>query len=174
MRGFWLAAVLGMGLSTGGTALAGDHPDFSGVWLMDLDDPDSAPMAPILEAQGASWIERKAVDSVAVKQTITQTKDAITILAESTFRTTTEVIKLDGSVDERETERLGKVRAHSFWDKDGKTVVTEMHYKTADGKNAVWSTRRYLVDNGKKIRVDHLLEFEDGRKIRGTRILVKQ
>ncbi len=170
-----LALILAVGICLiGGGASAEEHPDFSGVWLMDLNDPDSSPMAPLLEAQGASWMERRAADSVAVKQTISQTEDAITIKAESSLRTNTEVIRLDGTVEERVTDRLGKVQARSYWAKDGKTVVTEMRYKTADGKDAVWSTRRYLIDGGKKIRVDHLLEFADGRKIRATRILVKQ
>ena len=173
MKPFFIVMVVIMSMTTG-SALAEEHPDFSGVWLMDLNDPDSTPMSPILKAQGASWLERRAADSTAVRQTITQTDDTLTIQAESTLRSNTEVLKLDGSPMERVTDRLGKVSARSFWDKDGKTIVTEMHYKTKDGTNAVWSIRRYLIDNGKKIRVDHLLEFEGGRKIRSSRILVRQ
>ena len=173
MRGFLL--MLGLGILSGSsTALADTHPDFSGTWLMDLNDPASTPMGPILQAQGASWMERRAADAVAVKQVITQTKDAITIHASSTLRENTEVIKLDGSVEVRTTDRLGKVEARSFWDKDGKTVVTVMKYKTKDGKQAEWSIRRYLTDGGKKIQVDHKLSFDDGRVIKSTRVLLRQ
>ncbi len=173
MKPLFIAMVVIMSVTTD-TASTQEHPDFSGVWVMDLKDPDSTPMSPLLKAQGASWLERRAADSTAVKQTITQTGDTLTIKAESTLRSNTEVLKLDGSPVVRVTDRLGKVTARSFWDKDGKTIVTEMRYRTKDGKEAVWTIRRYLVDNGNKIRVDHLLSFEGGRKIRGTRILVKQ
>ncbi len=136
------------------TATAGEHPDFSGVWELDLDAP--------------------AADTVEVTQTITQTDNNLTIKVEGGGQTKTEVLDLTGKVQVRNTENAGRVETRSFWSDDGQTIITVSKYKTPDGKQAVWTTRRSLGGNGKVIIVDHEVKIEGGETLKAKRIVRKK
>jgi hypothetical protein len=153
---------------------AGDHPDLNGIWIMDLKDPESTSMATLLRAQGASWMECKLADSIAVTQKITQTEKTLMIEVDGGFGKRTEVLKLDGIPETTYRERVGAVEIMSFWSEDGKKVVTIAKYTTKNGKKALWTIERYLGDSGKKLKVDHLLKIEGSAELKATRVLLKQ
>ena len=162
-------------MAVGGHRLqAADHPDFSGIWIPDLNAQESTSIAAILEAQGASRIEQKAADTLSVTQVLTQTEKTLTIKADSALSTRTQVLQLDGSAQTQDTNRVGKIEFKSYWDKDGKTLITVSRLITSDGQKAEWTLRRYLQDKGRTMIVDHLFTLEDGRKISGKRVLRKQ
>ena len=157
-----------------GNALAGEHPDFSGVWELDLDAPESTSMDALLATQGMGWVQRKGADTIEVTQTITQTDKALTIKIEGGGQSKTEVLDLTGKTQVRNTENAGRVETRSFWSEDGKTIVTVSKYKTPDGKDAVWTTKRYLGGNGKVIIVDHEVKIEGGKTLTAKRIVRKK
>ncbi len=157
-----------------GQAFAGSHPDFSGVWELDLDAAGSTSMDALLATQGVGWIQRKAADTVEVTQTITQNGTTLTIKVEGGGQSKTEVLELDGKVQVRETENTGRVETRSFWSEDGKTIVTVSKYRTPDGKPAVWTTRRTLAGGGKVIVVDHEVKVEGGETLKAKRFVKKK
>jgi hypothetical protein len=154
--------------------------DFSGTWTLDLKAPEATSMAPILEAQGASRIERKAVDTLSITQVITQTEKTLSIKTNAALGGRTRVLYLDGSTQIQDTERTGKVESRSFWDKNGTVLVTVSKSvsppdgQKQDSKKGEYTTRRYLQDEGRTLIVDHILTFDDGRKLTAKRVLRKQ
>jgi len=153
--------------------------DFSGTWTLDLKAPEATSLAAILEARGASLIERKAVDTLSITQVITQTEKTLSIKAGTAIGSRTRVLYLDGSTQIQDTERTGKVESRSFWDKDGTVLVTVSKSASPDGqkqdsKKGEYTTRRYLQDEGRTLIVDHVLTLEDGRKLTAKRVLRKQ
>ena len=154
---------------------AADHPDFSGVWALDLNAPEATSMEAMLAAQGVSWINRKLADTLAMTQVITQTDKTLTIQVSTALGTQTQILTMDGSSEIRDTDRkIGKVASRSFWDKTGSSLVTVSNYTMPDGQKAEWTIRRYLKDEGRSLIVDHLLIIEDGRKLIATRVLRRQ
>jgi hypothetical protein len=167
--------ILSLMIAMGGQSLqAADPPNFSGTWTVDLNAPQSTPMEAMLEAQGATWIERKAVDSLSVTQVITQSKNTLTIKADTPMGARTQILYLDGRKQFQDTERMGKVELRNYWDKDGTAIVTVSKYATRNGQKAEWISRRYLQNNGRTMIIDHELTFDDGRKVTATRVLKKQ
>lgn len=151
------------------------HPHFNGSWKMNLDDPESTPMSNLLKALGRSWLVRKMADSVTETQKITQTEKQMIIEIESSIRKKTETLVLDGSVEVKELDALGaNAEVRSFWSEDGQIIINVAKFKTKDGKNATWTAKRYIVDDGKKMKQDHLLEFEGGKSYKATRVFIKQ
>ena len=151
------------------------HPDFNGFWKMNLDDPESTPMSNLLKALGRSWLVRKMADSVTTTQKITQTEEQMIIEIDSGIRKKTEILVLDGSVEVKELDTLGvNAEVRSFWSEDGQTIINVAKFKTEDGKDATWTAKRYIVDDGKKMKLDHLLEFEGGKLYKVTRVFIKQ
>lgn len=159
-----------------GIVTSEDHPNFSGTYVLDLNAPESSPMAPLLKKiQDASWIERKLIDSVPVTQTYTQRQDQIVINIENPITgRTKEVLLLDGIPRYRETDRLGTVEICSSWLNEGKAIETILKFNTPEHKKATWIIRRYLVEKGHKIIVDHLLKVENNRTITAKRIFRKK
>jgi len=174
MSGGGVLAVLCGVLFAAHVSAAGEHPDFSGVWELDLDAPGSTSMDALLATQGMSWLERKAADTIEVVQTITQTEHALTIHVEGGGQSKTEVLDLDGKVQVRNTDKAGRVETRSYWSEDGKSIVTVSKYRTPEGKPAVWTTRRSLAGGGKVIVVDHEVKVEGGGTFQAKRFLRKK
>jgi hypothetical protein len=176
MARYRLLFVLSLMVAMGGQSLqAAEPPNFSGIWKVDLHAPESIPMEAILEAQGVPMMKRKAVDTMPMTQEITQTDKTLTIKAESAMGTQTLTLTLDGRTEIRDTDQnIGKVESRSFWDKNGTTIVSVSKYAMPDGHKAEWTTRRYLQDQGTTLIVDHVLTFDDGRKLNAKRVLRKQ
>jgi hypothetical protein len=171
---FIFSSILTMMITVGPWLQAAGHPDFSGTWTPDLKAPESISMAAILEAQGASLIERKAADTLSINQVITQTEKSLTIKADTALGARAQILQLDGSTQIQDTDRMGRVESRNYWDKDSTALVTVSKYVTRDGQKAEWTIRRYLQDNGRTMIVEHLLTLEDGRKVTGKRVLRKQ
>ena len=172
----WLAVCCtGLMFFIGGHgAQAVDHPDLSGTWCLDLKTPGANSMDALLRAQGLSWAERKAAQTMPMLQTISQKNDVLTIRIQSLIRNHSETVFLDGSSQIRDVERLGKVETHSSWSKDGTSAVTIVNFNMPDGRKAKWTSRRYLSEDQMKMIVDHLLSISDGQKITGKRVFIRQ
>jgi hypothetical protein len=154
---------------------AADHPNLSGFWTLDLNSPEATSMTAVLESQGVPMILRKVMDTMSITQEITQTRKSLTIkLNTSLFGVHTVTLFLDGRWHILNIEKLGKVDSRSFWDKNGTSLVTIMKSATLDGQKPVWTSWRYLQDEGRTLIVDHLITFDDGRKLTGKRVLRKQ
>jgi hypothetical protein len=153
---------------------AAGPPDFSGTWTLDLKAPEATSMAAILEAQGASLLERKTVDTLSITQVITQTEKTLSIKTKTALGGRTRILSLDGGTQIQDTERTGKVESRSFWDKDGTALVTVSKSASSSGQKSEYTTRRYLKDEGRTLIVDHVLTFDDGRKLTARRVLRKQ
>jgi hypothetical protein len=176
MARYILLFVLSLMVAMGGQSLqAAGPPNFSGIWKVDLNAPESIPMEALLEAQGVPKMKRKAMDTMPMTQVITQTDKTLTIKIEVAVGAQTQVLTLDGRTEIHDTDQnIGKIEFRSFWDKNGTTIVSVSKYATQDGHNAEWTTRRYLQDQGKTLIVDHVLTFDDGRKLNAKRIFRKQ
>ena len=80
---------------------------------------------------------------------------------------------LDGGTHILDIEKLGKIEFRSVWDKKGTSIATTMKPVTQDGRKPVWTSWRYLQDEGRTLIIDHLLTFDDGRKLTGKRVFRK-
>lgn len=177
---YWVLLALGLLTVMEGHLLQAAGPsDFSGTWTLDLKAPEATSMAAILEARGASMLERKTVDNLSITQVITQTEKTLSIRTGTAFGGRTRVLHLDGSAQIDHTDKTGKVESRTFWDKDGTTLVTvtksiSPDRQKQDRRNSQYTTRRYLKDEGMTLIVDHILTFDDGRKLTARRVLRKQ
>jgi hypothetical protein len=153
---------------------AADHPNFSGFWTLDLKAQQATSMNAVLEAHGVSMLKRKLMDTMSMTQDITQTGKTLTIkFSAALLDDQTHVLILDGKTHILDIEKLGKIAVRSFWDKDGKTIVTVMKSAAPGNEKSVWTTRRHLQDAGRTMIVDHLISFNDGRKVTGKRVFRK-
>lgn len=150
-----------------GAALAAAPVDLSGTWQIDEDASES--IEPLLQARGASWLERQAIKHITVQHVITQQGDRVEVNIRSTVYSRQDVHLADGVARVRESERGGDVTVTDRWDEAG--LVTESRMVLADGVPAVLTVRRTVVDDGATLRMDLALRAEDGRDVEVTRIL---
>lgn len=176
MARYWLIFMLSLMVAMEGLLLQAEElPDFAGRWKLDLNAPETIPMEAMLEAQGVPWVQRKAMDTMPMTQVITQTQKTMTIQIETAMGIQTQILTLDGSTEIRDTNQdIGKIESRSFWDKPGTAVISVLKYAMPDGQKAAWTTRRYLLDQGSTLVVEHELTFDDGRKLNAKRLLRKQ
>jgi len=151
-----------------GVAAAADHPDFSGTFKLDLKSSDS--LDEMLKAQGASWLERKLAGSTVVTQTVRHRGDTLEIQAKSSLRTSKDTIRIGAGWEERETE-MGRGRARTDWDADGRTLVTRVEVKPKKGDPAAFTIRRSLADDGQTTVQALELRTKDGKAYKARRIL---
>jgi hypothetical protein len=153
---------------------AADRPNFSGFWTLDLKAPEATSMDALLAVRGVPMIMRKVMDTMSVTQDITQTDKTLTIKFSTVlFGNQTLPLILDGGTHILDIEKLGKIEFRSVWDKKGTSIVTTMKSVTQVGRKPVWTSWRYLQDEGRTLIVDHLLTFDDGRKLTGKRVFRK-
>ena len=162
-------------MTMGGYSLqAAEHPNLSGVWTLDLKAPEATSMNELLETQGVSMVMRKVMDTMSMTLDITQTGKTLTMkFNPAYYGVQTLVLILDGRTHILDIERLGKIEFRSNWDNNGTSLVTTMKSATPDGQKPIWTSRRYLKDEGGTLIVDHLLTFDDGRKLTGKRVFRK-
>jgi hypothetical protein len=154
---------------------AAEHPNFSGFWTLDLKATEATSMEAVLEAHGVSIIKRKLMDTMSITQDMTQTDKTLTIkFSTALMGDQTHTLILDNRTHILNIEKLGKIAVRSFWDKDGKSLVTILKSAAPGKEKSVWTTRRYLQDNGKTMILDHMITFDDGRKVTGKRVFRKQ
>ena len=160
--------VLVLGALAPAPAAAADRPDFSGTFKLDLKASDS--LDELLKAQGASWVERKAAGSTVVTQIVRHRGDVVEIQVKSSLRSRKETIRIGAGWEERETD-MGKGRARTDWDADGKTLVTRMEVKSKKGETGEMIMRRSLADEGQTTVQALELRGKDGKTYKARRIL---
>ena len=165
---FLIAALLWMSMAGG--VMAAEHPDFSGVWVLNLKKSESVDA--ILKAQGRSWPERKVADSISVTQTIEQGEDIMTVHISSSVTNRTDRLKLDGSTETVKTERMGTVQTRTLWSEDGQTLTSITTMTLPDGSKADMHAIRHLTPEG-HLRQDLELHLANGKVLRAKRHLDK-
>ncbi|MEL6345856.1 MAG: lipocalin/fatty-acid binding family protein [Myxococcota bacterium] len=124
------------------TASSAWAADYSGTWVLDLKSSDS--LEPLLKAQGANMMMRRAADRLVVTQTITQDDNQVTVKNESSFRTNTDVLQVDGETRTVEGDR-GEVQTRHSW--EGEVLVSNMTMPMAKGQGTM-NVRRILSEDG--------------------------
>jgi hypothetical protein len=165
---FGVVLVLGALALAPAPAAAADRPDFSGTFKLDLKASDS--LDEMLKAQGASWVERKAAGSVVVTQVVRHRGDVLEIEAKSSVKSRKQTIRIGAGWEEQETE-MGKGRARTDWDADGKTLVTRVEVKSKKGESGEMTMRRSLADEGQTTVQALELRGKDGKTYKARRIL---
>lgn len=168
---FALLALL-LAAATAAPALAGGHPDFTGTWVLDLEA--SEPLEPLLRAQNRSWAERKLADSLTITQVIKQSDGKMVIDISSAVNQRQDVLIIDGSRQEQQTERAGTVYTTTKWSEDGQQVITVTEMVLDGGVKADMITTRGLAPDGQTTHLLLELKFEDGRHLKAKRVLRKQ
>ena len=170
MSFFRLFGVLVMCLMLQGDVMAGARTDFSGVWVLDLEQSES--IDAILKAQGRSWAERKLADSITVTQTIEQSDTLMKLHIESVATDRNERLKLDGTSEKIQSERAGEMVTRSVWNDEGTVLTTINDFKLQDGTPVSMRFVRTLVDE-KTLRQDIELHLAEGKVLKAKRILRK-
>ncbi|MFN7971717.1 MAG: hypothetical protein U0166_05140 [Acidobacteriota bacterium] len=133
------------------SAVAAPHPDFSGVFVVDLEASGS--VDPLMEALGAPWLERKVAGSVGVTHTVEHKGDTIAIQIDSAVKSRKEVLKLDGTATASRGLDGSEITVHSRWSDDGQAVVTEADLPAREGSSGrKLVVVRSLEDGGKTMR----------------------
>jgi hypothetical protein len=176
MKYFRLLCVFVLVLAVDGYWLQAAGPtNFSGTWTLDLKAPEATSLDTLLEAHGIPWLQRKVMDTMAMTQIITQTDKFITIRIMTKIGMETLTFTLNGINEVHDMGKtLGKVETRTFWEEGGKVMVCIAKFLNYGARKVEWTTRRYLVDKGEKMIVDHLLLLDDGRMLTGKRVLRKK
>lgn len=164
MRAFLLAFLL---LFT--PVWAGSPPDMSGIWV--LDGAASDDMDAILEARGASWIERQAIQHIDVIHEITQSPTQVTIAIRSSVYNRKDTLPTDNKTRTYDSSRMGAVSYRSYWSEDPPALVTVSDMTLPDGVPATFVVVRKLSPDGNVMTMDLDLQANDGRHYQATRIL---
>jgi hypothetical protein len=125
--------------------LAQGKPDFSGTWAMDASRSESA-------------VQNEPIGPVTL--VITQTAQELKIETTRGERTTTSILKLDGSEN-----RIASGTAKTHW--DGTTLVTET-VRDIQGKTVTTKESRRLNPAGTEILVETVLVVQHGYSLKGT------
>ena len=128
--------------------------DLSGTWV--LDKAASGDLDPLLQARGASWLERQAAQGLKVTQVIRQDGDTLVIDIDTNAKDSQETVKVDGVARPQPTPRGDVAQVTHRWEGDawvhesvlvddaGQALrVTQTHRLSADG--ATLTTRIRLV-----------------------------
>jgi hypothetical protein len=126
--------------------------DLSGTWV--LDKQASEDLDPILQASGASWLERQAAKGVKVTRIIKQDGDTLHIEVDSSAKDSEETVTVDGVSRQRTSDRGRVATVTHRWDGDawvsesvtqdeaGQTVrVTQTNTVSADGATMTTTIR---------------------------------
>ena len=165
-------AVLAALLTLTSPALAGEHPNFEGTWVLDLEASES--VEPLLAAQGASWAERKLADSVVITQEVSQKEGKVTLEVSSVATNRTDVLLPGEGWKASDARRAETARTRCYWIEGGSKLVTETEMTFEDGEKATMLTTRSLAADGQTTII--LIEFKkpDGTHKKAKRVLRKQ
>lgn len=129
-------------------ALGGAPGDLAGRWT--LDQRASDPVDALLQAAGASYLERQAASNLTVTQDIRVEGAELVIVVDSLLMDSTERLPLDGQAQSR-TSKKGEVMTVRTWI-DGAAVVTSTEITGADGRVSRMEIRRVVEDGGRTLR----------------------
>jgi len=150
------------------SAFAGDPPDFSGTWVLDIDASDSPDE--YLKAQGASLLERKAVSSMVVTLTIAQTPEKVTVNVSSAVKSDLQEQVMDNTV-RTETTDTGPAQVKHYWTDEG-AMTSVMSVANKDGEPVTQVTTRTL--SGATMTQVISVTKADGTSVSMNRIFRKQ
>lgn len=166
-----LAGLIMAVIASTSPVLAGSHPDFTGTWVLDLDASES--VEPLLAAQGRSWVERKAANSVVITQVVTQTEETITLDVTSVATNRHDELKPGTGWQPSKTDRAESAKTRVLWSEDGQSLITETLMTFEGGEQATMKTTRSMTTDGQTTYM--LLEFiKGGVHERSKRVLRKQ
>lgn len=140
--------------------------DLSGTWV--LDRQASGDLDPLLQARGASWVERQAAKGLRVTRIIQQDGDTLHIDIDSSAKDSEETVKVDGVARQRTSESGEVATVTNRWEgvawvnesvvvnDGGQTVrVTQTNTLSADG--STMTTRiRFVRGDEAPIVVDRV------------------
>jgi hypothetical protein len=139
-------AVLGSVFAIALAARAQPHPDFSGVWSMDLSRSESAMQS---DPIGPTTV---AIEQTSAELKMTTTRDG---------KSTTVVYRLDGAPGQ-----IPGGTATSHW--SGSSLLTEI-VRTIQGQTVTVNETRRLNAAGDELLVDSVLVVQHGYTVKGVR-----
>ena len=128
-----------------------DKPNFSGVWVLDLQASTS--LDPLMTQIGAGFLDRKYAAHTKLKATLQQTADVLTIAARGPGFAFDQTLYLDGRTDTSTQQLLGAttLKTRTTWSQDGKRLIATHQIKTKQGKQGQLIITRYLINDGKNM-----------------------
>ncbi|MEZ4322734.1 MAG: hypothetical protein R3F61_35025 [Myxococcota bacterium] len=118
------------------------NPAMNGTWT--LDRAASEPVAPILRAQGLTWLERTLAEAGSPTHTIEWRPEHAVVHVQSGWYERVDDLPLDGVARRSTVARVGEVNVASEM-VDG-VLVTRAELTLRDGAPAVLESHRELVD----------------------------
>jgi len=149
-------------------AFAGDPPDYSGTWVLDIDASDSPDE--YMKAQGASLLERKAVANIVVTLTIAQTPEKVSVNVSSAVKTELQEQVMDNTVRTQTTD-TGPAQVKHYWGDSGE-MISVMSVANKDGEPITQVTSR-TVSGATMTQVISVTKA-DGSSVSMNRIFRKQ
>lgn len=147
-----LVGMLALPLSAAADASALDtSPDFSGTWRTVA--AESEPMDPVMEAQGVSWLQRKAARMVSLEFVFRQNGIELEQDMQSSFVSNSRKYRMNGPEYEDEDFRGRTMRARDWWTDTG-DFSRRMEYESG----TVLTVHRSLRADG--LHIDVLFEVE--------------
>jgi len=136
-------------------------PNFTGVWLLDLQASTS--LDPLMTQIGAGFLDRKYAAHTKLKATLDQTADLLTIAARGPGFALNQTLYLDGRNDPSYLQLLGatSVNTKTVWSKDYKQLVETHQIRTKQGRDGELIIKRNLKDDGKAVVVVMILKLEE-------------
>ena len=137
-----------------------DKPNFSGVWVLDLQASTS--LDPLMTQIGAGFLDRKYAAHTKLKATLQQTADVLTIAARGPGFALDETLYLDGCTNPSNKQLLGAtaLKTRTAWSKDRKRLVATQQIKTKQGKQGQLIITRYLINGGKNLVAVYTLKLD--------------
>ncbi len=117
--------------------------NFTGRWVLDNERSES--VEPLLEAHGIPAPQRRLLAKMKVSLEVEQSSGQILIKAVTPILTDTELLKTDGTRQERSVPYLGLLDYQSEWTDEGRVLVTHSKARQSHLKGNV---RRYLSPDG--------------------------
>lgn len=162
MRVLWIALVT---LFTFAQPALAAPVDLSGTWV--LDKQASGDLDPLLQARGASWLERQAAKGIKVTRIIRQEGDTLHVEIDSSAKDAQETLIVDGVARPETSEQGERATVTHRWegqalvtesvvqDKSPAVRVTQTHTLSADGTTL--TTRiRFVRGDEAPITVDRV------------------
>lgn len=145
-----------------------EHPDFSGTWR--LDRAASTSVEAIMKTLGHSWMERRAIRWLPVKQVLVQDEHTLSVSVDNALLQREQVFPLDGTPVEVEAHDGSKVWVRCFWSEDGRTLVTVSDLPASARSAGTATFTRTLEEGGATLRQVIEISLADGTTQRAVRV----